>query len=112
MTASQVLSASLPIVDARGVPTPQFQRLWQDLGGVAQSGGVPPGYYVRTGLQTGWSSPTGTASKSAFATYAAPTAAGSYSQAQMQAVMDHMQVLSQHLKAVIDGVKASNLFAA
>lgn len=112
MARTQALAYGVPIVDTAGRPTPEFQRAWQALAGTADTGGVPPGYYVRTGLQTGWASPTGTASKSAFATYTAPTAGGSYSQSQMQAVMDHLQVLSQHVKAVIDGLKASNLFAA
>ena len=104
------LATGVPIVDASGAPTVQFQRLWQGLNDTAASGGVPPGYYVRTGMQSGWASPTGTASKSAFATYSAPTAAATYNQAQIQAALDHIQVLSQHLKAVIDGAKGSQLF--
>jgi hypothetical protein len=108
------LDKAAPIVDPdTGRITPYFQRFWQNLSLVAEAGGnvsVDVSNKVDKGTSTGWSSPTGTASKSAFATYAAPVAGAAYSQAQMQAVMDHLQVLSQHTKAVIDGLKTSQTF--
>lgn len=110
MAGRQTLTYDVPIVDREGRPTPAFQRIFQGLTDTAASGGVAPGYYVRTGLKNGWVAATGTASRSTFATYAAPTAAGSYSQAQMQAVMDHIQVLSQHLKAVVDDLMGLEAF--
>ena len=106
----QPLDHNVPIVDTAGLPTPQFQRAWQDISNVAQSGGVPPGYYVRTGMKNGWSNPTGTATRTAFSTYPTTTAAGSYSQAQMQGLMDEMKAVSERLKAVIDDLIGVNLF--
>lgn len=50
---------------------------------------------------TAWTMPTGTPSKFGFATYTAPTIGGTYSQAQVQAIADHTQILSRHLAAVI-----------
>ncbi len=102
MALRQPLQHNVAIVMEDGRPTAQFQQLWQNLGEVAAQGGVAPDTYVRRGIKNGWTAATGTASRSTFTTYAAPTAAGSYSQAQMQALMDHMQILSQHLKAFID----------
>lgn len=102
MAQRRPLTWDVPIVQPDLRPTPAFQRAWQELGDTAATGGVPAGYYVRTKLKNGWVAATGTAERSTFVTYTAPTAAGSYSQAQMQALMDHMQILSQHLKALID----------
>lgn len=102
MALRRPLAYDVPIVLGDGRPTPQFQRAWQDLNDTAAQGGVAPDTYVRRGLKNGWTAATGTASRSTFTTYAAPTAAGSYSQAQMQALMDHMQILSQHYKALTD----------
>lgn len=110
MAQRQALNSNVPIVDSEGRPTAAYQRLWQDLTGTAASGAVPPGYYVRTGLKNGWVAATGTASRATFTTYAAPTAAGAYSQAQMQAVMDHLQVLSRHMKGVIDDLMGLQAF--
>jgi len=108
----QPLDHNVPIVDTAGLPTPQFQRAWQDISNVAQGGGVPPGYYVRTGLRPGWSNPSGTATRTAFSTYPATTASGAYSQSQMQGVMDEMTAVTERVKAIIDDLKAVNLFTA
>lgn len=108
------LDKAAPIVDPQtGRITPYFQRFWQNLAFTAAEGAsVAPDVSnkVSKGLSTGWSSPTGTQSKSAWTVYGAPTASATYSQAQMQAVMDHLQVVSQHLAAVISGNLASEHF--
>lgn len=107
----QPLAHDVPIVDNFGRPTPAFQRFVGALVGASGGGGViPPDTYVRAGVITGWASPTGTASRAAFVTYAAPTAGASYSQAQMQAALNHIQVLSQHLKAALDDLKTLRAF--
>lgn len=109
------LDKAAPIVDPNtGRITPYFQRFWQNLAFTAAEGAsVAPNVSnkVDKGVSAGWSAPTGTQSKSAFTTYVAPSASGSYSQAQMQAVMDQLQVVSQHLAAVISGNLASQHFA-
>lgn len=58
---------------------------------------------------SGWGAPTGTAARTTFATYAAPTASGTYSQAEMQAVMNALQITSQRLKALIDDLRTHGL---
>jgi len=110
----QPLAHDVPIVDKFGRPTPEFQRFWAALVGASGGGStpIPPDTYVRTGLINGWASPSGTASRAAFSTYAAPVASAAYSQTQIQAALDHIQVLSQHLKAAIDDLKTLKAFTS
>ena len=61
------------------------------------------GAYVRK--LTGWDTPTGTLARTTFATYTAPTISASPTQAEVQALADHVQILSQRLAAVITDVK-------
>lgn len=107
------LDKAAPIVDSAGRITPYFQRFWQNLAFTAAEGAaVAPDVSnkVDKGVSSGWVSATGTQSKAAWSTYSAPTAAGTYDQAQMQAVMDNLQTVSQHLAAVISGNLASQHF--
>lgn len=110
------LDKAAPIVDpSTGRITPYFQRFWQNLAFTAAEGAaVAPDVTnkVDKGISSGWVSATGTQSKSAWTVYSAPAAAGAYSQAQMQAVMNHLQVVSEHLAAVISGNLASQHFVA
>lgn len=52
--------------------------------------------------KTGWSVASGTAARTTFATYAAPDISVVPTEAEVQAVADHVQILSQRLKALID----------
>lgn len=108
------LDKAAPIVDpATGRITPYFQRFWQNLAFTAAEGAaVAPDVSnkVDKGVSAGWSAPTGTQSKSAFATYAAPTISASPTQAEVQAIANHLQIVSQHLAAVISGNLASQHF--
>lgn len=108
----QSLAHGVAIVEADGRPTPEFQRAWQRLSGVASTGGTAPDTYVRKGQAPGWTSATGTASRAAFATYAAPTISNPPTQAQVQAIAAHLQILSQHVKALIDDAKTVQLLTA
>lgn len=54
---------------------------------------------------TAWAAATGTAERTTFATYTAPTASAAYDQTEMQGVMDHVQILSRRLMALIDDLK-------
>lgn len=65
--------------------------------------------FVAKSTTSGWGSPTGTADRAAFATYTAPTISNPPTQAEVQAVADAMQVLSRHLKALIDDLKAKGV---
>lgn len=57
--------------------------------------------------KTGWTADTGTAKRSANATYTAPTASATYSQAEMQAVMNALRDATQTIKSLKDDLFAS-----
>lgn len=63
--------------------------------------------YVSQDVGAAWTAPTGTASRATFATYAAPDISAAYVEAEVQAIADHVQVLSQRLKAIVDDLKAN-----
>jgi len=59
---------------------------------------------------TGWSADTGTAKKTANATYTAPTISGSYTQAEVQAIANALQDASRTIKALKDaGIAAGSI---
>jgi hypothetical protein len=62
--------------------------------------------------RTGWGAPTGTAARTAFATYAAPAMASPPAQTDVQAMADHLQILSQRVKALVDDLAAHGLIGA
>lgn len=109
-TKAGPLAHDVAIVEGDGRPTPEFQRQWISL--ARGEGIIPPNTYVRAGIANGWASATGTASRAGFATYAAPTISNPPTQAQVQAIAAHVQILSQHLKAAIDDLKTLRAFNA
>jgi hypothetical protein len=60
-------------------------------------------------LRTGWTAPTGTAQRSGFATYTAPTIALVFDPTQTQSIADGLQDVSRTLKALLDDLRTSNL---
>lgn len=52
--------------------------------------------------KTGWAVATGTATRTTFATFAGQTISVTPTQAQVQAIDDHVKILSERLKALID----------
>lgn len=54
-----------------------------------------------------WTLATGTASRATFATFAGQVIGAAYTQAQVQAIDDHVVILSQRMKALIDDLKAN-----
>jgi len=54
---------------------------------------------------TGYGTPTGTLDRTSFVTYTAPTISGSPTQAEVQALADAVEVLSQRLAALITDAK-------
>lgn len=48
-----------------------------------------------------WAVPTGTLSRTTFATYAAPNISAAYTEAEVQALADHVEILSQRLGALL-----------
>lgn len=125
------LDWAAPIVDVRtGRPTPYLQRFWQNLkitaaDGANQSGDIAAlqsqvttingqittinasltGKVAKSTFTT-WAAATGTAERTTFATYTAPTISASPTQAEVQALADHVQILSRRLKALIDDLKS------
>lgn len=59
--------------------------------------------------QTGWGAPTGTPSKAAFATYAAPVFSAVYDQGQVQALAESCQTTSRTLAALINDLRNHGL---
>lgn len=57
--------------------------------------------------KTGWTLPTGTVDRSTFATYTAPTISNPPTQAEVQAIANHVQVLSRHLMALLTDLHAT-----
>lgn len=116
------LDKAAPIVDATGRITPYFQRFWQNLSFTAAAGAEGAFDFgpqiatinsqittLQTGKAaklTGFTAATGTADRSTFATYAAPTISASPTQAEVQAIANHVQILSRHIKAMVDDLKA------
>lgn len=119
------LDKAAPIVDSAGRITPYFQRFWQNLSFTAAEGAAGSFDYgpqittingqittINTTLGgkasklTGFTAATGTADRTTFATYTAPAISASPTQAEVQAIADHLQILSRHLKAAIDDLKA------
>ena len=100
------LDKATPITDPQtGRITPYFQRFWQNLTFVAAEGASGSVDAVKRSTFTSWSSPTGTAERGTFATYAAPAISATYSQAEVQALADHVQILSRRVKALVDDLK-------
>ena len=116
------LDKAAPIVDESGRITPYFQRFWQNLSFTAAAGAEgafdfgPQISTINTQITalqtgkasklTGFTAATGTADRSTFATYTAPTISASPTQAEVQAIANHLQIISRHLKAMIDDLKA------
>jgi hypothetical protein len=116
-----LIDKNQPIVirggDNDGCATPYFQRTLLDItsgSNAGQQAGTDFGPLFAGKVDkhgsTGWSAATGTASKATFATYTSPVIGGAYSQAQVQAMADHIQILSQHIKALEDGLITAAVF--
>jgi hypothetical protein len=110
------LPAWMPLIevkgDGKGYSTPEFQRWWQENALVAETGGTAGtdmgallALKVDKASFSGFSAATGTKSRATFATYTAPTVSAAYVRAELQAAVDHIQILSQRLAALIDDAK-------
>jgi hypothetical protein len=61
---------------------------------------------------TGWGAPTGTAARTTFATFAGQTISAVPTQAEVQNIDDHVKILSQRLKALIDDLTTQKVLKA
>lgn len=137
MTTLPRLIRTVAIVDRVGQPLINLQRWWQSVAvaietaltdlsatqanlavavaniSTAQSNitaieGTLTGFVVKD-LGPAWTAPTGTASRATFATYAAPVISAAYTQAEVQAIANHVQVLSERIKAIVDDGQANGV---
>ena len=100
------LDKNTPIIEPQtGRITPYFQRFWQNLTFVAADSATGAVDAVKRSTFASWSSPTGTASRAAFATYTAPTISAVPTQAEVQAIADALQAISRATKALVDDLK-------
>lgn len=65
--------------------------------------------YVKQDVGAAWTAATGTASRATFATYTAPTITNPPTQAEVQAVANAVQVLSERMKALVDDLQANGV---
>lgn len=90
------------------------------VGTPASTGLQPSGNFKTRALQvgadvvvgarnTGWTAMTGTATKTALATYTAPVVSNPPTQAEMQALADHVQALSRRIMALDGALRAHGL---
>jgi hypothetical protein len=61
---------------------------------------------------TGWTAPSGTATRTTFATFAGQTISNPPTQAQVQAIDNHVKILSERVKALIDDLTTHGLLGA
>jgi hypothetical protein len=57
---------------------------------------------ILSARKTGWTPATGTATRTTFATFAGQDISATPTEAEVQAIDDHVKILSEHLKALID----------
>jgi hypothetical protein len=102
-----------------GCVTPYFQRTLLNITSGADSGAAASVNFaplisgkVDKNGSSGWAAASGTASKATFATYTSPSVDATYNQAEVQAIADHIQILSQHIKAIEDGLLTAAVFSS
>ncbi len=62
--------------------------------------------FVRQDQTTAWADATGTLSRATFATYAGQTISAVPTQAEVQAIDDHVKLLSQRLAALVNDLRS------
>lgn len=62
--------------------------------------------------KTGWAAPTGTATRTTFATYAGQDVTDPPTETEVQNIDDHVKILSERLKALIDDLTSHGLIGA
>lgn len=65
--------------------------------------------YVLKDVGDAWVDPTGTPSRATFASYAGQTVSVGYVQAEVQAIDDHVKILSERLTALIQDLTANDV---
>jgi Tfp pilus assembly PilM family ATPase len=65
--------------------------------------------YVQKDQTAAWGTPTGTLTRTTFATYAGQTISAVPTQAEVQAIDDHVKVISERLAALISDLRAADV---
>lgn len=68
--------------------------------------------FVEQDVGPAWTAASGTASRATYATYAAPAITNPPTQAEVQAIADAVQILSQRVKALIDDLTANSALSS
>lgn len=79
----------------------------ETLDGSALTQGAGDARYVRQDIGAAWSAPTGTLSRSAYASYAGQTVSNPPTQAEMQALDDAVKALSRAVVGLITDLRAN-----
>lgn len=88
MIVARIPPTTVPLLDVTGTMANPWRRSFNAMG------------------VEGWAAPTGTTNvRTTFVTYTAPTVGAAYSQAQVQAIADALQDVSQRLATLIVDVK-------
>jgi hypothetical protein len=107
LTALSGLAATAGLVEQTGADVFAIRAI-----GVAAAGSIPARSdgdtrYVLQDVGAAWVAPTGTPSRATFASYAGQTISAVPTQAEVQAIDDHVKVLSQRLMALITDLQAN-----
>jgi hypothetical protein len=107
LTALAALSATVGLLEQTGPDT--FAK--RDIG-ITDATDIPTrgdadSRYVQQDAGAAWTAASGTASRGTFATYTAPAITNPPTQAEVQAIADHLQILSQRVKGLVDDLKAN-----
>lgn len=111
------------LVDKFGLPTLFFQRGWQGVVTEIEAQGADIAtaqtditaledalaLYVLQDQTAAWADPTGTLTRTTFAAYAGQTVSNPPTQAQVQAIDDHVKVLSERLAALVTDLRANGV---
>jgi hypothetical protein len=111
--ASNTTRASLRIDSGVAPTTPNTGDIWVNSSNNSLNFQLPlinlQGTQVLATRRTGWAAPTGTATRTTFATFAGQDISATPTEAEVQAIDDHVKVLSERLKALIDDLTTHGL---
>ena len=111
--ASNTARASLRIDAGVAPTTPNTGDIWVNTSNNSLDFQLPlinlQGTQVLATRRTGWTAPTGTATRTTFATFAGQDISATPTEAEVQAIDDHVKVLSERLKALIDDLTTHGL---
>lgn len=97
--------SSNTIVDKFGLPTLLFQNQWQRTMERVEAD------YVLRSQTVAWADPTGTLTRTTFTTYAGQVVSNPPTQAEVQAIDDHVKALSERLATLVTDLRAAGVLS-